>query len=87
MLILYWMFYVKQAFEWSHICGFVREYLPMWWNIRCRQWEESGEFPELSEGYRHQSNCTGSGIVDVGHNEWFRIVDPADNVVLIYSED
>jgi hypothetical protein len=31
---------------------------------------DQGEWPELIEGYRHQANCTGTGIVATGHYEW-----------------
>lgn len=31
--------------------------------------EEFGEWPELSEGYTHQSNATGTGIVWHGYDE------------------
>lgn len=31
-----------------------------------------GEYPELVEGYEYQSNCTGTGIVDVGRYAWLR---------------
>jgi len=27
------------------------------------------EWSELAEGYRYQSNCTGTGIVSIGHHE------------------
>jgi len=30
---------------------------------------EEEECPDLIEGYQHQSNSTGTGIVDVGHSE------------------
>lgn len=53
---------------WSHCCDFVREYLPVWWKIRSKEWQETGDWPELVEGYRHQSNATGSGIVSYDLN-------------------
>ena len=33
---------------------------------------ESGEWPDLIEGYEFQSNASGTGIVDVGHYAWLR---------------
>ena len=37
---------------------------------------EAGEYPDLIEGYRYQSNSTGTGIVNVGHYEWFEELTP-----------
>lgn len=31
-----------------------------------------GDYPELVEGYEMQSNCSGTGIVNVGHYAWMR---------------
>jgi hypothetical protein len=31
-----------------------------------------GEYPELVEGYEHQDNASGTGIVNVGHYAWLR---------------
>jgi hypothetical protein len=36
-----------------------------------------GEYPELIEGYQYQSNCSGTGIVSVGHYEWLQELTPA----------
>jgi len=33
------------------------------------------EYPELIEGYEMQSNCSGTGIVDVGHYAWMNEAD------------
>lgn len=46
--------------------------------------EETGgeiDYPQLIEGYEMQSNCSGTGIVDMGHYAWMREVDPADIVI------
>lgn len=34
------------------------------------------DFPDLVEGYAHQPNTTGTGIVSVSHNAWMRQYDP-----------
>lgn len=60
---------------WRHVCDFVREWLPVWFDIKRREWNETGEWPELIEGYQFQSNSSGTGIVYVGHHEWIRQVD------------
>lgn len=37
-----------------------------------------GDYPELQEGYYHQSNANGTGIVNVGHYAWLRELDRND---------
>jgi hypothetical protein len=39
--------------------------------------DAAGEYPELIEGYEMQSNCSGTGIVDVGHYAWMNEADLA----------
>ena len=39
---------------------------------------EDGEYPELVEGYEHQDNASGTGIVDVGHYAWMNEADLDD---------
>ena len=36
---------------------------------------EERDYPELIEGYEMQSNCSGTGIVDVGHYSWMNEAD------------
>jgi hypothetical protein len=48
--------------------------------------DETGEYPELLEGYTYQSNVTGTGIVAVGHHEWLRDVDEMTDVELVWEE-
>ena len=48
-----------------------------------QQWDEDArartreDYPELVEGYEMQSNCTGTGIVDMGHYAWMNKADLA----------
>jgi hypothetical protein len=35
----------------------------------------TGDYPEIVEGYEMQSNCSGTGIVDVGHYAWMNEAD------------
>jgi hypothetical protein len=43
---------------------------------------EGDDWPELVEGYEMQSNCSGTGIVDVGHYAWLREMDRDDKATL-----
>lgn len=47
--------------------------------------EETGDYPELVDGYYMQSNCSGTGIVDIGHYAWLREMthDDADGIRLV----
>lgn len=45
------------------------------------------EYPLPIEGYRYQSNATGTGIVNVGHYEWLRKVNPDDVIVIVSTDD
>jgi hypothetical protein len=50
----------------------------------------AGEYPELVEGYEHQANATGTGIVNLGHYTWLREFGPddrADYRLVIRSDD
>ena len=40
--------------------------------------EESGDFPELAEGYSHQANASGTGIVFPGYSEHLSELTHAD---------
>lgn len=53
---------------WSHVVDFCSKWLPVWWDIKCRQWQEEETYPELDESYTNQPNATGSGIVWIGHS-------------------
>jgi len=33
------------------------------------------DYPELIEGYEMQDNCSGTGIVNVGHYSWMNEAD------------
>ena len=43
--------------------------------------EGKNDYPELIEGYEMQSNCSGTGIVDMSYYAWMREVDPSDIVI------
>lgn len=38
--------------------------------------EDAFEGVTLFEGYEHQPNATGTGVVDVGHHAWIRQIFP-----------
>lgn len=55
-------------------------------NVRLRELgdkanETGGDYPELIEGYEMQSNCSGTGIVSIGHYAWMNEIDPGEIVV------
>lgn len=43
-----------------------------------RAQEGLGEYPDLIEGYEHQSNSSGTGVVSVGHYAWMNEADLED---------
>lgn len=85
--------YLGGSKNWVHVCKFIKRWMPLWWQLKCKEWQDSNEWPELDEAYRMQSNCTGSGIVNVGHYEWMRkstdgeIAQISDDDLAEYLED
>ena len=53
----------------KHACEFIYRHMDIFWAIKCDEWQASETWPELLEGYRHQSNSSGTGIVSTGHYE------------------
>jgi hypothetical protein len=56
-------------------------------NVRLRELGDKAQaggndYPELIEGYEMQSNCSGTGIVSMGHYAWMNEIDPSEIVIV-----
>lgn len=50
------------------------------------QAKTSGNYPDLVEGYEMQSNCTGTGIVSLGHYAWMHEAE-LDELEIVRKEE
>jgi hypothetical protein len=72
----------ENDYQLRHFCS---RWCKTFFDIETRQDDDLGLW-ELDKAFEIQSNCTDTGIVYVGHNEWMNEIDPSKIEVVRKSE-